>query len=101
MQRRLLITSNQSTGNITSGTSLNKYSIPGTCLRRMFSWSRISTCRVRQSERFFVRLIAACLEGDGGERFDPEDGVMFGRVRPDAVLELVHVARVRQVEVRP
>ena len=96
----LEITSNQRTGNITSGTSLNKYSIPAIFLRRMLSCSRISTC-VRQSERFRLRNILRCLEGDGGAGLHPEDGFVFARVRPDAVLELLEVALVSQIEVRP
>ena len=54
-----------------------------------------------QRERLAVRIILPCLEGDGGERFNPEDGVMFARLRPEAILELLKVALVRQVEVRP
>ena len=64
------------------------------------SCSRISTC-VRQSERLTLRIILPCLEGDGGAGFHPEDGVVFARLRAEAVLELVEVALVSQIEVRP
>ena len=37
--------SNQNTGNIISGRFLKRYSIPSTFLRRMLSWSLISTLR--------------------------------------------------------
>ena len=37
--------SNQNTGNIISGRFLKRYSMPSTFLRRMLSWSLISTLR--------------------------------------------------------
>lgn len=42
-----------------------------------------------------------CLGWYGGEGFYPEDGVVFVRLRVDSVLELLVIARVRQVEMGP
>ena len=47
------------------------------------------------------RKCAVSVGGDGGAGFHPEDGVVFARLRAEAVLELVEVALVSQIEVRP
>ena len=40
---KFILTSNQNTGNITCGRSLNRYSMPSIFLRSTLIWSLIST----------------------------------------------------------